>query len=116
MHALQAGRSEPPTGFLTSILMSRVPMTAPVTIGTRTLLAARSRALLWRFVVVAALTITAGALVMWLQTRRIIEPLVRLTSAAETITTGERPIPAPIPFRVDEVGRLDRAFRTPSLW
>ena len=57
VHALQAGRSAPPTGSLTSALMSRVPMTAPVAVGTRTLLAARSRALL----VMAAITLTGSA-------------------------------------------------------
>ena len=59
VHALQAGRSAPPTGSLTSALMSRVPMTAPVAVGTSTLLAARSRTLL----VMAAITLTGSAFV-----------------------------------------------------
>jgi putative ABC transport system permease protein len=59
VHALQAGRSAPPTGSLTSALLSRVPMTAPVAVGTRTLLAARSRTLL----VMAAITLTGSAFV-----------------------------------------------------
>jgi putative ABC transport system permease protein len=59
VHALQAGRSAPPTGSLTSALMSRVPMTAPVAVGTSTLLAARSRTLL----IMAAITLTGSAFV-----------------------------------------------------
>ena len=50
---------QPPTGSLTSALMSRVPMTAPVAVGTSTLLAARSRTLL----VMAAITLTGSAFV-----------------------------------------------------
>lgn len=46
LHAIQSGRAAPPKGFLVSALVRRLPMSAPVAVGTRTLLASGSRVLL----------------------------------------------------------------------
>ena len=59
LHALQSARPAPPTGAWVTALLRRVPMTAPVEVGARTLLAARSRVLL----LLAAITVTGSAFV-----------------------------------------------------
>lgn len=51
-----------------------------------------------------------GALLAWLLSRHIAQPLARLTSLAEQIGRGEIPRELPEGTRQDEVGRLGQAF------
>lgn len=68
------------------------------------------RALPWTFGLLAAAVVLAGAFAGWLVTRRITDPLVQLTAAAESLAAGEPGQLRPGSQRTDEVGRLDRAF------
>lgn len=54
--------------------------------------------------------VLGGALLAWLLSRHIAQPLARLTSLAEQIGRGEIPRELPEGTRQDEVGRLGQAF------
>lgn len=54
--------------------------------------------------------VLGGALLAWLLSRHIAQPLARLTSLAEQIGRGEIPRELPEGSRQDEVGRLGQAF------
>ena len=54
--------------------------------------------------------VLGGALLAWLLSRHIAQPLARLTGLAERIGRGEIPRELPDETRQDEVGRLGQAF------
>jgi signal transduction histidine kinase len=66
--------------------------------------------LLWIFGGLAALVVALGAVAGWFLSRRLTDPLLRLTSAAEALAAGQHTAEHPTVRRDDEVGRLDRAF------
>lgn len=66
--------------------------------------------LLWIFGGLAAVVVAAGAVAGWFLSRRVTDPLVRLTAAAESIAAGQQTAEHAIAVRNDEVGRLDHAF------
>jgi signal transduction histidine kinase len=68
------------------------------------------RSLPWTFALLGSAVVLAGALLGWLVTRRITDPLVKLTAAAESIAAGSVQADLPPAASNDEVGRLDRAF------
>lgn len=67
------------------------------------------RGFLRTLVVIAGLCVTAGFLIAWLLSRRITEPLRRLTDAADAIAAGDVARRVQIP-RADELGRLGESF------
>ncbi len=67
-------------------------------------------ALLWIFGGLAALVVAGGAVAGWFLSRRLTDPLVRLTASAEMIAAGQQTSEHPVAQRHDEVGRLDHAF------
>ncbi|MGQ0647474.1 MAG: sensor histidine kinase [Gemmatimonadaceae bacterium] len=70
--------------------------------------------LLWSFGVTAAIVVAVAAVAGWLLTRRVTDPLIRLTAAAEAITAGEGGTGHAREARDDEVGRLEQAFAVMS--
>lgn len=66
--------------------------------------------LLWVFGGFAALVVLGGAVAGWFLSRRVTDPLLRLTAAAESIAAGQQTAEHVIGTRNDEVGRLDDAF------
>jgi signal transduction histidine kinase len=74
---------------------------------------ARPRALLQRLMIVALLLVAIGAAVALLMTRRITEPIHRMTEASRAIASGDYSQRVSV-TRADELGQLARTFNTMS--
>jgi len=76
------------------------------------------RTLVRDFTVIGAVLVGLGLVAGWWTSARVTKPLTELTQAAEGITAGNQPGPAPVLVGGDELGRLQRAFQTmaESVW
>lgn len=68
-----------------------------------------SSALFRRLVLAGFIIVAVGALVAWLASRRITQPLIRVTEAAEALARGVHEKPVALDRR-DEIGRLGATF------
>jgi signal transduction histidine kinase len=64
-----------------------------------------------RLALIAALCLAVGLLLAWLLSRRITDPLRRLTVASDALAAGQHPL-AIAAHGTDEIGRLGRSFDT----
>jgi len=89
----------PATPFVFAVEFPKAQVLAPV------------HALLWRFVLIAALISGIGLLAGWTFSARIAKPLTEFTAAAEELAAGRAPVRRlAVEHRGDELGRLGRAF------
>ena len=87
----------PTTPWVVEIAMPRAAVTTP------------PRAFMRRMSVVALITLAGGALLAWLISREVTQPLAELTAATNDLSTGEYDRRVHID-RGDELGRLGNAF------
>ncbi len=88
MQTYAHGGVSPERVMLTERPVARTPWVVALEMPLASLSAA-PRAFLSRFVVVSAILLLLGAIAMWLISRRITQPLVRLTSAADAVAAGD---------------------------
>lgn len=93
-----------------AIPLTGTPWVFAVEFPTRAVLAP-VRAFLRTMALVAGFCLTGGLVAAWLMSRRLTEPLTRLTLTADAIAHGDHSRRAGL-SRVDELGRLGRSFDT----
>lgn len=92
--------------------LAGTPWVFAVEFPTRAVLAP-AKSFLRTMALIATFCLTVGLVAAWILSRRLTEPLERLTAAADAIAGGDHTRRADL-ARVDELGRLGRSFDTMS--
>jgi len=90
--------------------LAGTPWVFAVEFPTRAVLAP-AKSFLRTMALIATFCLTVGLVAAWILSRRLTEPLERLTAAADAIAGGDHTRRADL-ARVDELGRLGRSFDT----